>query len=500
MNAWLFKGMSMLKDPSPQQHELEMVTLEQLVPKDHLVRKVDKYIDFEFIRDEVAHLYCKDNGRPPVDPVRLFKMLILGYLFGIKSERQLVKDIEVNVAYRWFLGMGLTEKVIDASTFSQNRLRRFNGTDVFERIFTNIVEQAITKGLISGYALYTDSTHLKANANKRKAQNEISVVKPSAYIDTINQAVQSDRKAQGKKPLKADTSEPKEKNIKSSTTDPDSGFMHRDQKPQGFFYLDHRTVDGKYNLIVDTHITPGNINDSQPYIARLDATLTKFKLNPIMVGLDAGYFIAPIAYLLEERQIEGVFGYRRPVRTKNKLKKKHFIYEGESGTYTCPNGESLIYKTTTRQGYREYHSEPSICIRCPLRPDCTQSKNHKKVITRHVFQDSVDRANERRLTDWGKKTYKRRCETVERSFADAKQHHGHRYARFRGLEKVQMQAYLAATAQNIKKIAMLLASLCLVSPKKAFSRANLSMMEDLRRLIIEIVENTKISRSQPTAA
>ena len=165
----------MLKDPSPQQHELEMVTLEQLVPKDHLVRKINQHIDFEFIRDEVAHLYCKDNGRPPVDPVRLFKMLLLGYLFGIKSERQLVKDVEVNVAYRWFLGMGLTEKVIDASTFSQNRIRRFNGTDIFERIFNNIVEQAMNKGLIGGYALYTDSTHLKANANKRKAKNEVKV-------------------------------------------------------------------------------------------------------------------------------------------------------------------------------------------------------------------------------------------------------------------------------------------------------------------------------------
>lgn len=132
-----------------------MVTMEQLVPQNHLVRKIDKAIDFEFIRDEVAHLYCKDNGRPPVDPVRLFKIILLGYLFGIKSERQLVKEIEVNVAYRWFLRMSLTEKVIHASTLSQNRIRRFNGTDVFERIFINIVEQAIAKGLVAGQgALY----------------------------------------------------------------------------------------------------------------------------------------------------------------------------------------------------------------------------------------------------------------------------------------------------------------------------------------------------------
>lgn len=490
----------MLKDPSPQQHELEMVTLEQLVPKGHLVRKINQHIDFEFIRKEVAHLYCKDNGRPPVDPVRLFKMLLLGYLFGIKSERQLVKDIEVNVAYRWFLGMGLTEKVIDASTFSQNRIRRFNGTDVFERIFNNIVEQAMSKGLIGGYALYTDSTHLKANANKRKANNEVRAVKPSAYIDTINQAVEADRKAHGKKPLKAENSTSKEKSTKVSTTDPDSGFMHRDQKPQGFFYLDHRTVDGKYNLIVDTHITPGNVNDSQPYIARLDTTLDKFKLNPITVGLDAGYFTAPVAHLLEERQIAGVFGYRRPVRTKNKLKKKHFSYDDKSDTYQCPQGARLIYKTTSRQGYREYHSEPSVCKHCPLRPDCTQSQNHKKVITRHVLQESMDRANERRLSQWGKKIYKRRCETVERSFADAKQHHGHRYARFRGLEKVQMQAYLAATAQNMKKIAMILASLGVKLGSESVFRGSLRSITAILMLKKETIENRKLSRSQPTAA
>jgi len=447
----------MLKTPSPIQHELEMVTLEQLVPKDHLVRKVDAAIDFEFIRDEVAHLYCQDNGRPPVDPVRLFKMLILGYLFGIPSERKLVKEIEVNVAYRWFLRMGLTEKVIDASTFSQNRIRRFNGTNVFERIFNHIVEQAIAKGLIDGYSLYTDSTHLKANANKRKGKNQLKPVKPSAYLNQINEAVAKDRKAQGKKPLTAKQADVcLVKNTKVSRTDSDSGFMHRDQKPQGFFYLDHRTVDGKHNLIVDTHVTAGNVNDSQPYISRLDSTIATFELTPAVVGLDAGYFIAPICHALEARNIQGVFGYRRPSRSKNPIKKKHFSYDEHSNSYQCPAGQRLPYKTTTRGGYREYHSNPTQCASCPRLNDCTTSKNHKKVITRHVMQASVDRANERRLSDWGKKIYKRRCETVERSFADAKQHHNHRYARFRGKANVQMQCYLAAAAQNIKKIALII--------------------------------------------
>ena len=118
---------AMLKEPTPRQHTLEMVILEDLVPADHLLRKIDKYIDFEFIRNQVRHLYCDNNGRPAVDPVLLFKMLFIGYLFGVRSERQLVREVQVNVAYRWFLGLSLTDKIIDASTFSQQRRRRFFG-------------------------------------------------------------------------------------------------------------------------------------------------------------------------------------------------------------------------------------------------------------------------------------------------------------------------------------------------------------------------------------
>jgi transposase len=115
----------MLKAPAPKQCALETVTLEELVPKDHLLRTIEQYIEFDFIRDATAHLYCDNNDRPAIDPVLLFKMLFIGYLFGVRSERQLVKEVQVDVAYRWFLGMSLTDKVPDASTFSQNRRRRF---------------------------------------------------------------------------------------------------------------------------------------------------------------------------------------------------------------------------------------------------------------------------------------------------------------------------------------------------------------------------------------
>ena len=190
----------MLKEPSPQQHELEMVSLESLVPDNHLLRNIDQYIDFEFIRDRVRHLYCSNNGRPALDPVVLFKMLFLGYLFGIRSERQLVREIQVNVAYRWFLRFNLTVKIPDASTLSQNRRRRFQDSRIYQEIFDEIVLQAMGYDLVGGEVLYTDSTHLKANANKHRFERQEVETTARDYLDALDVAVEEDRAQHGKKP------------------------------------------------------------------------------------------------------------------------------------------------------------------------------------------------------------------------------------------------------------------------------------------------------------
>src|SRR5512140_1132145 len=158
----------MLREQDNAQSSMEFVSIEQLVPEDHLLRKIEKVIDFSFIREKVKGLYCADNGRPAIDPVVLFKMLFIGYLYGIRSERQLVRDIQVNVAYRWFLGFVLTDKVPDASTISQNRRRRFSESTIYQDIFDEIVVQAANRKMVDGTVLYSDSTHLKANANKHK--------------------------------------------------------------------------------------------------------------------------------------------------------------------------------------------------------------------------------------------------------------------------------------------------------------------------------------------
>jgi transposase len=447
----------MLKKPEAQQEELEWVSIAGLVPEKHLLRKVASAVDFSFIRDRVKHLYSADNGRPALDPVVLFKLLLLGYLYGVRSERQLMREVEVNVAYRWFLGLKLTDKVPDASTLSQNRRRRFAESTIYQEIFDQIVELAVSKGVASGTVLYTDSTHLKANANKNKFDEVAVQVKAAEYLRALDAAIEGDRAAHGKGPLKAKAEDdPETRQIKVSRTDADSGYMVRDGKPKGFFYLDHRTVDGRHAIITDTHVTPANVHDSVPYLGRLDRQRERFNFNIRAVGVDAGYAAAAITQGLEERNIYGVIGYRTPTHREGYFYKREYRYDEKLDVYLCPNGQLLHYRTTNREGYRQYHSDPNQCRSCPVRQKCTQSANATKVVTRHVWESSRERIDQHRLSRVGKRIYKRRKETVERSFADAKQLHGHRYARFRGLTRVQQQCLLAATAQNIKKIALLL--------------------------------------------
>lgn len=452
----LFYDGLMFKRMTTQQSELEFVSIEALVPDNHLLRKIDRVIDFTFIYDKVEHLYCKDNGRPPVDPVLLFKMLFVGYLFGVRSERRLEKEIEVNIAYRWFLGLGLTGKVPDHSVISRNRNERFAGTGVYQEIFDEIVLQAIGKKLVDGKTLYTDSTHLKASANKNRHEKKLVSESVRSYTAELDAAVAAEREAHGKKPLKPKEDEPKYRQIKSSTTDPDSGYMVRDGKPKGFFYLDHRTVDAKHAIITDVHATPGNVHDSVPYLDRLDRQVERFGFNVTNVGIDAGYYTAPICKGLHDRDIYGVMPYRRPMGKPGKIKKRDFIYDEHLDCYLCPEGHVLNYSTTTREGRNQYKSDPAICAQCPRLKECTESRNKQKVIERHVWEKHCEQINDHRYEERGKRIYKRRKETVERSFADAKELHGHRYARLRGLAKVQEQCLMAACAQNIKKIALLL--------------------------------------------
>lgn len=449
----------MLKKRGAQQVRYEFVCIDNLVSKDHLLRKVDRYIDFSFIHDKVKELYCPDNGRPALDPVVLFKILFIGYLFGIRSERRLIKEIEVNLAYRWFLGLSLEDSIPNACTLSQNRRRRFNDSTIYQEIFDEIVLQAVRNKMVDGKVLYTDSTHLKANANKNKFLEKQIPASTRDYMAQLDKDIEDDRRKNGKKPLPPDDSGPPDRVVKVSTTDPDSGYMVRDGKPKGFFYLDHRTVDGKHSIITDSYATPANVHDSIPYFGRLDRQVERFGFQVEAVGLDAGYNTTAICKGLEDRNIFGVIGYRRFGKANGRFTKKDYFYDDSMDCYICPANCTLAYRTTNRDGYREYVSKSSLCRECPHLEKCTGSKSCMKIVTRHIWEDSRERMNINRLSEQGKALYARRKETVERSFADSKELHGHRYARMRGLSKAREQCLLCAAVANMKKIALYLSRL-----------------------------------------
>lgn len=182
------------------------ISIDDIVPKNHILREIDEAIDFRFIYDEVKGLYSEDNGRPPVEPVVLMKIVMIQYTFGIRSMRQTIKEIEVNVlnkvqfAYGWFLGYDMIEAIPHFTTFGKNYTRRFAGSGIFERIFEQILSEAVRCGFVDASEVFIDATHIKASANKKKSVNEAVKMEAKHYQSELIAEIQSDREAHGKKP------------------------------------------------------------------------------------------------------------------------------------------------------------------------------------------------------------------------------------------------------------------------------------------------------------
>ena len=439
---------------SHRNQQWELACIDAMVPEDHLLRMIDQHIDFSFIEELVRPYYHESLGRPSIPPVRLFKMMLIGYLYGIRSDRQLEREIMTNVAYRWFLGLGLMDKVPDHSTISWNRRVRFKGTTVFQDIFEKVAQLAIEHHMVGGRLLVTDSTHIQASANKNKFEKQVITQTPQEYLAELEKAVNEDRDKHGKPPLPPSQETPEVKMNKVSTTDPESGYMNRNGKPEGFAYLDHRTVDHKYNIITDTYVTAGNVNDSTVYVDRLKYQVETFRLTHLeAVVLDSGYCTPHICKTVTEMEIFAVIAEKNEPKFDGIFPKKQFTYDRENDQYICPQGQVLHYVTTNRQGYREYHSNRETCSRCPFLSKCTKERKGIRKIQRHVWEDHKEKVIANSYSPEGQAIYKIRKETIERSFADAKELHGLRRTRFRGREHVQNQAYMTAIAQNIKKIA-----------------------------------------------
>lgn len=437
--------------------QISFVCCEDLVPQDHILREIEKALDFSFIYDEVKELYSEDKGRPSVDPVVLFKIILIQYLFGIRSMRQTIKECEVNVAYRWFLGYDLIESVPHFTTFGKNYVRRFAESDIFEIIFERILTEAVNCGFVDASAVFIDATHIKACANNKKYINQIVKIEAKHYQKELIEEINQDREEHNKKPIKNNDDDDNDnpgtptKTIKQSTSDPESGLFHKGEHKVVFAYTAH-TVCDKNNFILGCDVSAGNVHDSVMFDPIYKNVIEKFP-EIEAVAVDSGYKSPWIMKQIFDSGRIAATPYKRPMTKEGFFKKYEYVYDEYYDCVICPNNQVLNYSTTNKDGYREYKSNPRICQNCLNLHRCTEGKACQKLITRHVWEKYMEMAEEVRHTIAGKAIYSLRSQTIERVFADAKEKQNMRYTQYKGKAKVKMQVLLTFACQNLKKLA-----------------------------------------------
>lgn len=422
------------------QSKLLLVTMEDLIPQDHFLRKLDAAISFDFVYDIAAPLYS-NRGRPSIDPVLLVKMLLLGYLYGIDSERKLEEEVRYNIAYRWYLGLDLDESVPDHSTFSQNRRRRFRRQEVFRQIFEQIVQECQKAGLVKGQTVVMDSTHIKANADNHNSEWVEVVRTPKAYWDDLGVAdLAAESTVKSKNPC-----------------DPEAGYMNRTGKAKGFHYLAHQCSDADTGIILDVAVTGGDIQDCECCVERYEY-LKNQKNYPIQAaGLDSGYDTIAIHFGLTRLGIEAfIHQTKRGVRRNSDMMSiDEFQWAPEKDCYICPNGCELTYRGTWAvmgTPTRHYVSRQQDCTKCEYRAKCFTKNRRSRSIRRKPGQDFMEAGHKRIGTPRFNSVLERRQIVCEGNFGLQKRCHNLRFTRKRGIENVLEQCLLSASALNLKRL------------------------------------------------
>jgi len=443
----------MLEKKENRRGEVKIVCLEDLVPQDHLLRKIEKAVNFDDIYGMTQQYYCEDNGRPAVDPVILVKIVFIQHLFGLRSLRQTIKEIQVNIAYRWFLGFDLSVKIPHFATISYAFSQRFP-SEIFEEIFSWILEEAVTKGYVDANTIFIDATHVKANANRNKKVKVMAQKAARKYDQQLREEINQERLENGKKPLKdkEDDSQGEVKQVTKSTTDSDCGLFCKGEHKTEFAYTTHVACDKK-NFILSSEVTPGNTHDSLVFDTVYDRVVSIFP-DVDTVVVDAGYKTPWICKKVIDDGRKPSTPYKRPMSKRGFFYPYEYVYDEYYNCVLCPNDQELPYTTTNKEGYREFKSDPSICKQCSFLDKCTNSKNHQKVVTKHIWEKYIDQAEDFRHSDSGRESYRLRSQTIERLFADAKEKHAMRYTLFKGLTRVKNWITLKFAAMNLKKLAM----------------------------------------------
>jgi len=446
------------------QLQWHMITIEDLVPPDHFLRKLDALLDLSFVCEETRELYSRKFGRPPIAPEVLVKYLLVGFLYGIPSERQIEQRVRESMPMKWYLGLDVFDAVPDHSTISQLRRRKPRFRKIFRRLFEEVVRQCVAKGLVSGRLVATDSSHVKANASR--ASEELVELQEAAgvYWDRLDEYEEEGleelkkrtgkRRAKRTKQLKRDNRRTKKR---VSRTDPEAGHMDRPGKPRGQHYLSHQTVDTDHGIILDVRATPGDAYDSTPYLDQLEHIHRN--VIPIRAAAADAAYDFPLAHRVLEDN--GIDFYVVPQsfhdRTAVELKREEFVYDEAKDRYLCPHGKELTPKNLHRTASGlswEYLARREDCAACPLREKCLSPKDKRggRKLEDSYFKPSARRHFQKWKTPEYREALRKRQIWCEGSFAAQKWGHNLTRVLRRGLEAAEDHCLLSATALNLKRL------------------------------------------------
>jgi len=419
--------------------------LEDQIPETHLLRLIDKHINFDFVREQLRNSYS-EAGRPSIDPELLLRILLIGYLYGITSERKLVEELHMHLAWRWFTGLSFDQEIPHHSTFSKNRHGRFLESKLFEQLFERIVNQCVEVGLVRGKELSVDGSFVEANAAKESRIPREQLAEAAEVHHAVRQYL---TELEQQNPVE----EPVHTQEQVSTTDPDSTYATKGGTPARLGYYDNYLVDNHSCVIVGVQATAARM--SQETVAAQDM-LDRFARwqgrAPDSVAADTSYGNGEFLQWLADRNITPYMRTRDSIHRKRSpfFGPERFTYEPEHNRYICPAGQPLNYGGRVyRNRAFNYIGTRKKCGPCSLRPQCTSAAFRGLVI--HQHEPARQRARELANTPEFAKAQRQR-KKVEALFAELKNQIGLRRLRLRRIKFVREQFFLAAAAQNLKRL------------------------------------------------
>ena len=427
--------------------------LDEVVPSDHRVREIAGVLDLSWVHAELGPYYSP-LGRPSIDPVLMIRMLIVGYVFAIRSERSLCREVQVNLAYRWFCGLSIEDKIPDHSAFSRARNERFRESDVFRQVFERVVEACIAAGLVAGEGFAVDASLIAADANKQRSIPG-SEWKKTADPETASRAVREYLATLDDAAFGA-ASDVTPKFV--SPSDPAAQWTGAMRGPAFFAYADNYLIDIKFGIIMDVEASRA-IRQAEVRAAKtmIERTEQRFHLKPARLAADTAYGSgANLNWLVKEKKIAPLI----PVIDKSKradgtFSRDDFVFDKERNVYTCPAGKTL---TTTGRLVNDgetlyYTASMRDCRGCPLKAQCCPKAPCRRV-PRSVYEEARDVARELAKTATFERARHER-KRVEMLFAHLKRILRLDRLRLRGPRGAQFEFIMAAIAQNLRRLAKL---------------------------------------------